>query len=203
MQNRRKQVKRKVKGKMKRFVVLLVIVLLAACGKTIPDAKNWPVDDFTYTDQNGKPFGLKDLKGKVWVADFIFTNCETVCPPMTAHMAKLQKKAKEKGLDVEFVSFSVDPEVDTPEKLKEYVKKFNGDLSNWHLLTGYSQQEIEKFAEKNFKTIVKKPKNEDQVIHGTEFYLVDQNGTIVQTYSGVQDVPYEKILEHIEILQSS
>uniref|UniRef100_C5DAR9 Electron transport protein SCO1/SenC n=1 Tax=Geobacillus sp. (strain WCH70) TaxID=471223 RepID=C5DAR9_GEOSW len=188
---------------MKRFVVLLVIVLLAACGKTIPDAKNWPVDDFTYTDQNGKPFGLKDLKGKVWVADFIFTNCETVCPPMTANMAKLQKKAKEKGFDVEFVSFSVDPEVDTPEKLKEYVKKFNGDLSNWHLLTGYSQQEIEKFAEKNFKTIVKKPKNEDQVIHGTEFYLVDQNGTIVQTYSGVQDVPYEKILEHIEILQSS
>ena len=192
-----------MKRKMKRIVVLLVIVLLAACGKTIPDAKNWPIDDFTFTDQNGKPFGLKDLKGKVWVADFIFTNCETVCPPMTAHMAKLQKKAKEKGLDVEFVSFSVDPEVDTPEKLKEYVKKFNGDLSNWHLLTGYSQQEIEEFAEKNFKTIVQKPKNQDQVIHGTNFYLVDQNGTIVQTYSGVQDVPYEKILEHIEILQSS
>jgi protein SCO1 len=192
-----------VKRKVKRFVVLLVIVLLAACGKTIPDAKNWPVDDFTYTDQNGKPFGLKDLKGKVWVADFIFTNCETVCPPMTAHMAKLQKMTKEKGLNVEFVSFSVDPEVDTPEKLKEYAKKFDGDLSNWHFLTGYSQQEIEEFAKKNFKTMVKKPENEDQVIHGTNFYLVDQNGTIVQTYSGIQDVPYEKILEHIEILQSS
>jgi protein SCO1 len=189
--------------KMKRMVLLLAIVLLAACGKTIPDAQNWPVSDFTFTDQNGKPFGLKDLKGKVWVADFIFTNCETVCPPMTAHMAKLQQMAKEKGLHVEFVSFSVDPEVDTPEKLKEYAKKFNGDLSNWHLLTGYSQQEIEKFAEKNFKTIVQKPKNQSQVIHGTSFYLVDQNGKIVQTYSGVQDVPYEKILEHIQILQSS
>jgi protein SCO1/2 len=189
--------------KMKRMVLLLAIVLLAACGKTIPDAQNWPVSDFTFTDQNGKPFGLKDLKGKVWVADFIFTNCETVCPPMTAHMAKLQQMAKEKGLHVEFVSFSVDPEVDTPEKLKEYAKKFNGDLSNWHLLTGYSQQEIEKFAEKNFKTIVQKPKNQSQVIHGTSFYLVDKNGKIVQTYSGVQDVPYEKILEHIQILQSS
>jgi protein SCO1 len=188
---------------MKRMLLLLAIVLLAACGKTIPNAKDWPIADFTFTDQNGESFGLKDLKGKVWVADFIFTNCETVCPPMTAHMAKLQKKAKEKGLEVEFVSFSVDPEVDTPEKLKEYAKKFDGDLSNWHLLTGYSQQEIEKFAEKNFKTIVKKPENEEQVIHGTEFYLVDQNGTIVQTYSGAQDVPYEKILEHIEILQSS
>jgi protein SCO1 len=198
-----KEQKKRVKRKMKRMIVLLAVVLLAACGKTIPDAKNWPIDDFTFTDQNGEPFGLNDLKGKIWVSDFIFTNCETVCPPMTAHMAKLQKMAKEKGLDVEFVSFSVDPEVDTPEKLKEYVKKFDGDLANWHLLTGYSQQEIEQFAEKNFKTIVQKPKNQDQVIHGTNFYLVDQNGTIVQTYSGAQDVPYEQILEHIEILQSS
>ncbi|WP_090947917.1 SCO family protein [Parageobacillus thermantarcticus] len=188
---------------MKRMIILLAVVLLAACGKTIPDAKNWPISDFTFTDQNGKPFGLNDLKGKVWVADFIFTNCETVCPPMTANMAKLQDMVKEEGLDVEFVSFSVDPEVDTPEKLKEYVKKFDGDLANWHLLTGYSQQEIGQFAEKNFKTIVQKPKNQDQVIHGTNFYLVDQNGTIVQTYSGAQDVPYERILEHIEILQSS
>ena len=56
---------------MKRMLLLLSIVLLAACGKTIPDAKNWPVDDFTFTDQNGQSFGLSDLKGKVWVADFI------------------------------------------------------------------------------------------------------------------------------------
>lgn len=112
-----------MKVKIKRMLLLLSIVLLAACGKTIPDAKNWPVDDFTFTDQNGQSFGLSDLKGKVWVADFIFTNCETVCPPMTANMAKLQDMVKEEGLDVEFVSFSVDPEVDTPEKLKEYAKK--------------------------------------------------------------------------------
>ncbi|OKO94116.1 SCO family protein [Geobacillus proteiniphilus] len=187
----------------KRMMMIVAVCLLAACGKTIPDAKNWPVADFTFVDQSGKPFGLRDLKGKVWVADFIFTNCETVCPPMTAHMAKLKEKAEEKGLDVEFVSFSVDPEVDTPEKLEAYAKQFTDDLSNWHLLTGYSLAEISELAQKSFKTIVQKPANDDQVIHGTSFYLVGPDGKVAQTYNGVENVPYDTILEHIEILQSS
>ncbi|WP_445614274.1 SCO family protein [Geobacillus sp. YF-1] len=187
----------------KRMIMIAAVCLLASCGKTIPDAKNWPVADFTFVDQSGQPFGLRDLKGKVWVADFIFTNCETVCPPMTAHMAKLKKMAKEKGLDVEFVSFSVDPEVDTPEKLAAYAKQFTNDLSNWHLLTGYSPAEISELAQKSFKTIVQKPANDDQVVHGTSFYLVGPDGKVVQTYNGVQDVPYDTILEHIEIVQSS
>lgn len=65
--------------------------------------------------------------------------------------------AKKEKLDVEFVSFSVDPEIDKPEMLKQYASKFHADLSNWHFLTGYSQKEIEAFAQKNFKTIVQKP----------------------------------------------
>lgn len=111
--------------------------------------------------------------------------------------------AKKEGLDVEFVSFSVDPEVDTPEKLAAYAKQFTDDLSNWHLLTGYSPAEISELAQKSFKTIVQKPANDDQVVHGTSFYLVGPDGKVVQTYSGVQDVPYETILEHIKIVQSS
>ena len=180
------------------------LLLLSACNNTkIPNAKNWPIDDFTFIDQNGRSFGLKNLKGKVWVADFVFTNCKTVCPPMTANMVKLQRMAKKEKLDVEFVSFSVDPEIDKPEMLKQYASKFHADLSNWHFLTGYSQKEIEAFAQKNFKTIVQKPQRGDQVIHGTDFYLLDQNGNIVQSYNGWSDVPYEQILKHIKILQSS
>jgi protein SCO1 len=186
-------------------IVLISILLLftAACSKKIPDAQNWPVASFTFTDQNNQPFGLKDLKGKVWVADFIFTRCADVCPPMTANMAKLQRMAKEEGLEVEFVSFSVDPENDHPEQLKAYIEKFDADTRHWHLLTGYTQQEIEAFAQKNFKTIVQKPANQSQVIHGTSFYLVDQKGKVVQYYNGMNNVPYKKILEHIKILQSS
>lgn len=190
---------------MKKLGLLITIItalVLSACGKSsIEGALNYEVQDFTYVDQNGESFSLEDLKGKVWVADFIFTNCETVCPPMTAHMTQLQKKAKEAGVDVQFVSFSVDPKVDTPEKLKEFGEKFEVSFENWHFLTGYSQEQIEAFAMESFKTIVQKPKNNDQVIHGTNFYLVDQNGIVLKEYSGVENPPYDEIIEDIKTIQ--
>jgi len=183
------------------LAMLALSILIAGCGREkIKNAKNWPVDSFEYTDQNGEPLSLDDLKGKVWVANFIFTSCETVCPPMTANMARLQQKIREEGLkNVELVSFSVDPEVDTPEKLKEYAAKFTEDQSDWHFLTGYAQKHIEQFAKDVFKTHVYKPKNDDQVIHGTDFYLVNQKGVIVKYYDGL-DVPYDEILHDIKVL---
>lgn len=190
--------------KLPMLMILAMTLLVSACGsKEVPNANNWETEDFSFVDQNGEEFSKSDLKGKVWVADFIFTNCTTICLPMTANLIKLQQQLKDEGIkDVEFVSFSVDPETDKPDVLKNYGTKMNVDLSNWHFITGYSQAEIEKFALDNFKTLVKKPENEDQVIHGTTFYLVDQEGTIIQDYSGAKDVPYEEIIKHIKILQN-
>ncbi|MBT2662401.1 SCO family protein [Bacillus sp. ISL-45] len=180
-----------------------VIIFAAGCGDSgLKDAKNYPIEDFTFTNQNGESISKADFKDKVWVASFIFTNCADVCPPMTANMAKLQDMMKEEGLeDVEIVSFSVDPSVDSPEVLKEYGNKFNVDFTNWSFLTGYSQEEIEKFALENFKTLVKKPETGDQVIHGTDFYLVDQNGDMRKYYTGLKEVPFEQIIEDIKTLQ--
>ncbi|RSD26328.1 SCO family protein [Mesobacillus subterraneus] len=186
------------------LVILAAITFIAAgCGNGgLKDAKNYPIEDFTFTNQDGKSFGKEDLKGKVWVADFIFTNCADVCPPMTANMAKLQDMIKEEGLkDVEIVSFSVDPTVDSPEVLKDYGNKFSVDFSNWSFLTGYSQEEIEQFALESFKALVKKPESGDQVIHGTDFYLVDQNGNMRKYYTGLKEVPFEQIIKDIKTLQ--
>ena len=182
---------------------LVLILLLSGCGKKeIENAVNWPIKDFTATNQQNKQIGLNDLKGKVWVSAFIFTSCADVCPPMTANMVKLQKKLKEENLkDVELVSFSVDPTVDTPEVLTNYAKQFGVEFSNWTFLTGYSQEFIEKFATESFKTIVKKPVEGNQVIHQTYLYLVDQKGNIKKTYSGYKDVPYEEIINDIKTLQ--
>ncbi|ENQ3106366.1 protein SCO1/2 [Bacillus sp. 491mf] len=184
------------------LLTVFCILLLAGCssGSKLRKPLNWDVESFQYINQNGEKFGTKDLKGKVWVADLVFTNCQTVCPPMTANLAKLQKMAKEEKLDVQFVSFSVDPEVDTPEKLKAFVQKFTDDTKNWNLLTGYSQNDIKKFAEKNFKTLADKPDNSDQVMHGTQFYLVDQNGKVMKEYSGIKNTPYDDILRDIKRL---
>ncbi|MBT2656292.1 SCO family protein [Bacillus sp. ISL-18] len=188
-----------------RFLFLIVLaftLILSACGKEIENAVNWPIKDFTATSQQNKQIDLKDLKGKVWVSAFIFTSCADVCPPMTANMVKLQKKLKEENLkDVELVSFSVDPTVDTPEVLTHYAKQFGVDFNNWTFLTGYSQEFIEKFASDSFKTIVKKPVDGNQVIHQTFLYLVDKEGNIKKTYNGYKNVPYEEIINDIKTLQ--
>ncbi|MCL6573100.1 MAG: SCO family protein [Bacillus sp. (in: Bacteria)] len=185
------------------FLLIISALLLSACGKKeIVDAVDWPVKDFKAVSQNNKDFGMKNLQGKVWIADFIFTNCADVCPPMTANMTKLQKMVKDESLkEVEFVSFSVDPTVDTPEVLTHYAEQFQVDFTNWTFLTDYSQEFIENYAAKNFKTIVKKPEDGNQVIHQTYLYLVDQEGHIKKVYSGFKDVPFDEIIHDIKALQ--
>ncbi|MFS8629783.1 MAG: SCO family protein [Bacillales bacterium] len=179
------------------------LFLVTGCSQGISGAKNWPVEDFTFINQDGEPFGLTDLKGKVWVANFIFTNCETVCLPMTANMVQLQNLLKEENITgVELVSFSVDPEVDTPDALKKFGEHFSADFDNYNFLTGYDQEFIEEFARENFKELVDKPENDDQVIHGTRFYLMDQEGRIVKYYSGLSDIPFEEIIDDIKKLQN-
>lgn len=78
--------------------LLLFSLLLSGCGQGIKDPLNWEIDEFTFKNQDGKDIGLEELKGKVWFADFIFTSCETVCPPMTANITKLYQQLQEKIL---------------------------------------------------------------------------------------------------------
>lgn len=173
-------------------------MLLTACGnEPLPQET---IDDFTFTNQNNQNFGTDDLKGHVWIADFIFTNCHTVCQPMTIEMALLQQDLKEKGFDVQFVSFTVDPTTDTPKQLRKYIRDFTDDLSNWHLLTGYTQEDIEVFAREQFKTIVQKPASSSQVIHGINFYLVDQTGQVIGDYNYIDPTYSERLLEDIKKL---
>ncbi|UOE59497.1 SCO family protein [Priestia filamentosa] len=199
--------------KRKSFLWLVCsLFLLTACGEKKEESKaetkeeqqlSGPIADFTYENQSGEPFSSQSLDGKVWIANFIFTSCTTVCPPMTSHMSKLQEKAKEEGADVEFVSFTVDPTVDSSEKLKEFSEEFEANSDNWQFLTGYSQEEIETFARENFYMNVQKPSSGDQVIHGTTFFLLNQKGQIVKDYDGVSNVPYEDIIHEAKELEKS
>lgn len=180
-------------------LLLIAVMLLTACGQGVDNPLNWETEEFTFTDHNNEDFGSSDLEGKVWLADFVFTNCTTVCLPMMANMKGVQEELQAQGLDVEIVSFSVDPEVDTPETLKSYAESYGVNLSNWHLLTGYSQQEITDFAADNFKAIAQKPENDTQVIHGTSFYLINHEGVIMKDYDGLNP-PVEDIVRDAGIL---
>lgn len=185
----------------KMIVLLIMTVLLVACGNEFKGDFAYDVQNFSYVNQEGESVTLSDLEGTVWLADFIFTNCDTVCPPMTANMSKIQAAVEEEGIkNVRFISFSVDPEVDSPEVLKVFGDQFQADYSNWDFLTGYSQDEIATLARESFKSIVQADPNSDQVIHYTSFYLVDQNGQVVKMYKGATDVPYEEIIEDLKLI---
>ncbi|CAM3145111.1 SCO family protein [Filibacter tadaridae] len=183
--------------KFPNYVLLLIcLLLLIACSEKSQSVEK--IDSFSFTDQSGHPFGTDDLKDKVWIANFIFTKCDTICPTMTAEIASLQKRFIEKGIPVEFISFSVDPTVDSPAVLKTYIQRFTDDETNWHLLTGYKQQEIEKFAREQFQTIVQKPNSSTQVLHGTNFYLVNKQGVLVNEYNFVDSSYVDTLIKDIE-----
>lgn len=117
---------------------------------------------------------------------------------MTVEMAQLQEKLHEEGIDMEFVSFTVDPLVDSPDVLKKYLQDFTEDDSNWHALTGYSQEAIETFAREQFQTMVQKPASSSQVIHGTNFYLIDKNGALVNEYNYISNSYVKEMIKDIK-----
>ena len=133
--------------------------------------------DFALTNQQGQPFGLAELKGKIWVADFIFTHCLTICPPMTLEMARLQSDFVEEP--VYFVSFSVNPERDTPEVLSRYAKRYGADERRWHFLTG-EKERIYQLAKEGF-SLAAGHKGSD-ILHSTRFALVTPDGKIYGHY---------------------
>lgn len=178
--------------------LLLICLLLSACTKA--QKNEHQIESFSFVNQDGDPFGMQELYGSVWIADFIFTNCTTVCQPMTAEMAALQQKFEAQNIPIEFVSYTVDPATDSPETLQSYVLDFTNDLSNWNLLTGYSQEEIEVFARDQFQTIVQKPSTSDQVIHSSNFYLVDQQGHLVGEYNYIDSSYVDDIMQDIQSL---
>jgi protein SCO1/2 len=140
------------------------------------------LSDFNLTNQNNEPVSLASLRGKVWVADIIFTRCPGPCAKMTRHLAELQSQLPTNE-PVRLVSFTSDPEYDTPPVLKRYAERFGANSNQWSFLTG-NKQEIRRLAVNDFKFVVveKKPEEreipEDLFIHSTWFVLVDGKGQV-------------------------
>ena len=151
--------------------------------------------DFSLTDQRSAPFGLSDLHDKVWVADFIFTNCATICPPMTIQMASLQNEFAAE--DVHFVSFSVDPERDTPEVLLRYADDYGADGSRWAFLTG-QKETIYQLAHEGFNLAAGHRGSE--ILHSTRFVLVDRNQQVRGYYDSRSPGSLQQLRKEIKKL---
>lgn len=139
------------------------------------------VGPFWLRDQEGSTFSEASLDGKVWVAAFMFTRCPTVCPEMVRRMRGIQALARARQVPLELVSFSVDPENDTPEVLRAYMQAQALDTSNWRFLTGDSAV-IRATAERGFKIGVEgTPRAGAEhfgITHGTHLVLLDKKRTI-------------------------
>lgn len=187
------------------ITTVLFVLVLQACGQKLPIETNMneKVADFSFTTQDNELLQLDDLKGQWWIADFIFTNCTSVCLPMTANMSYLQDRLNEEGLPIQLVSFSVDPDFDSPEVLKAYGEQYDADFTNWSFLTGYEFQTIKELSIKSFRAYLKEPEpGSDQFTHDTRFFLVDPKGKIVKGYNGVQRENIDLLIDDLLTLQN-
>lgn len=132
---------------------------------------------FSLTDEGGSPFGSAQLQGKVWVANFIFTRCPDVCPVFTRKMATVQERTRSLGDRLHLVSFSVDPEYDTPQVLAKYAGEHHADPRRWSFLTGSAEAIRATVVDGLKSTMGRAPDSPSDdlasIFHGTHFVLVD------------------------------
>ncbi len=155
--------------------------------------KHRALPEFSFVERSGKKVTLEDLRGKVWIADFIYTHCPDTCPMQSADMAKLQDRWRTQD-GVKLVSFSVDPERDTPQALSEYAKRFRADATSWLFLTG-NKTEIARLVEDGFRLMLSPAAhgNTRVIVHSSRFALIDQQGKV----NGYYDARDPKALQRL------
>lgn len=160
------------------------------------------ISDFELINQNGDIITQADYNGKIYIADFFFTTCQTICPIMTDHMVKIQEETIN-DQDILLLSHSVTPEIDSVEKLNKYAKTKGVNASKWNLVTGDKKQ-IYDLARKSYLA-VKDNENSDpyDMIHTENFMLIDHKKQIRGFYDGTDPEAIEDLLDDIKLLKAS
>jgi cytochrome oxidase Cu insertion factor (SCO1/SenC/PrrC family) len=160
------------------------------------------VPDFSLTERSGKKVKLGDLRGHIWIADFIYTSCTDTCPMQTATMARLQDQwANETNLQL--VSFSVDPARDTPAVLSEYAGRYKADAKRWLFLTG-GKEEIARLVQEGFRlSAVPAPDGGVEsgvILHSPRFVLIDKQSQIRGYYDSRDPEALERLKKDVATL---
>ena len=177
---------------MQRLIrISAALIFLVACNRQSEIPIFYSLPDFSLIDQNGNRVTLHDLAGKVWVADFIFTNCGGTCPLMTEKMRKLQDALPP---SVHFVSFTVDPARDTSKVLAAYAAEHDAKRERWSFLTG-DKQNLFDICIKGFKLPLDTEGGtpSEPIAHSTRFVLVDKKGDIRGYYSGTEEEELKRL----------
>jgi protein SCO1/2 len=166
-------------------------------GKT--DTTYHTIQNFSFTDQDGKTVTQKDLDGSVYVADFFFTTCHSICPIMSTQMERVYDKFKG-NTEVKFLSHTVDPAIDTVEQLKAYSIKHNADAKQWMFVTG-SKKALYDVARTNYLLDAQQGDGgPDDFIHTQNFALIDKDKRIRGFYDGTDSLEMNKLIKDIDLL---
>ncbi|POR28827.1 hypothetical protein BWK58_03290 [Flavobacterium columnare] len=157
------------------------------------------ISDFSFTNQDGRIVTQKDYEGKVYVADFFFTSCKTICPLMTNNMSWLQDQIKNNP-KVMLLSHSVTPDIDSVPVLKKYALEKGAISGKWNLVTG-NKKDIYYIARKSYLAVkTGKPEELYDMVHTENFVLIDQKKRVRGFYDGTKKEEVEKLLKDIEFL---
>lgn len=158
-------------------------------------AEREPAPEFRLIDQDGRPVALGDLRGKAVVLDFVFTRCDGPCPILTSARVTLQRRLPESLVpQTHFVSISIDPESDTPARLRRYATDRGADLRSWSFLTGDPARVKETLRD---YWVGWRPDGDGDIDHLVVTYLIDPEGQIARRYLGLEHPP-EEILQDLE-----
>lgn len=157
------------------------------------------ISDFSFTNQNGKIITQKDYEGKIYVADFFFTTCPSICPIMADNMVWLQDQIKSNS-EIMLLSHSVTPDIDSVPVLKAYAKRKGVIDAKWNLVTG-DKKEIYYIARKSYLAVkTGKPEEMYDMVHTENFVLIDKQRRVRGFYDGTKREEVEKLLEDIKYL---
>ncbi len=157
------------------------------------------IADFKFTNQNGKIITQKDYEGKIYVADFFFTTCQTICPMMTSNMVEVQREFKNNP-NVMLLSHTVMPEVDSVSVLKKYAENKGVIDSKWNLVTGPAK-DIYDMARKSYLAVkIGSPEEAYDMVHTENFILVDQKRRVRGFYDGTKPDEIKRLINDINFL---
>ncbi len=179
-------------------LAVLSLGLLRAQSASLPRLGTLP--EFTFTREDGSAWGLAQLRGRPFVANFIFTRCPTICPAFTRRMARIQAETQAHGPGLQLVSFSVDPTYDTPARLAEYAQRHGANPERWSFLTG-DYEGLKKTVVDSFKIAMGRENMDEAdvmgIFHGNHFVLVDATGEIRGYYDSADDEAFARLLRDL------
>ncbi len=169
-------------------------------GKEIVDTIYPTVPYFYGLNQDSMMVTSKDLKGKVWIADFFFTTCPTICPTMTKNLRTLNENTRDLAKDVQFISFTINPDYDRPSILKRYREHYQITAKNWVFLSG-KEEDIHELGINGFQIFAgKDDEAEGGYAHSGAFTLVDKEGYVRGVYLGTDIKQVEQLEKDLRLL---